>query len=328
MNSVAELADGVLAGNRRLLARSITLIESSLPADRERAEELLERIYPATGRSFRVGLSGVPGAGKSTFIESFGLAWIERGRRVAVLAVDPSSSLTGGSVLGDKTRMQKLGVHEAAFIRPSPTSGTLGGVTRRTREAMLLCEAAGYDGILVETVGVGQSEVAVAEMTDFYLLLMLPNAGDELQGIKKGILELADCMLVNKVDQDEPAAMRSRADLKSALRIIRSRIPDWEVPVLLCSGLNGTGLDEIFAAMDDFLSVTGADRTDGFFQRRRQDQRRAWLNSTVHDELLAAFDRHPGVRSRREDLERQVLGGSLTPSRAAHELLETFLRIR
>lgn len=327
MTSIPELADGILAGQRRALARGITLVESSRAEDRTLAEELLERVYPRTGRSFRLGLSGVPGAGKSTFIESFGLAWIERGSRLAVLAVDPSSSISGGSILGDKTRMQKLSSHEAAFVRPSPSSGALGGVARRTREAMLLCEAAGFDAIIVETVGVGQSEIAVAGMTDFYALLMLPNAGDELQGIKKGVLELADALIVNKVDQDPAAARRTRADLIAAMRMIRARIPGWEVPVLFCSALKGTGLDEVFEAMDRYRQTTvasGPGSPNSVFERRRREQRRDWMRATAREAILDAFESHPGVRAARTELEEQVLQGDLMPTRAAQALLERF----
>ncbi len=318
--TTSELADGIVSGNRRALARAITLVESSLPGERARAEELLNVLYPRAGHSFRLGLSGVPGAGKSTFIESFGLAWIRRGKRVAVLAVDPSSSLSGGSILGDKTRMQKLAADEAAFIRPSPTGGVLGGVARRTREAMILCEAAGYDGIIVETVGVGQSETAVAEMTDFFLLLALPGAGDELQGVKKGVLELVDCVVLNKVDAGRPEALRSQADLTAALRMGRVRIPDWTIPVLLCSALTGEGIEAVFETIERFTQVTGSEA----LERRRREQRRQWMRSAVLNELQDAFERHPAVRSSLPELERQVLDGTIPPAVAARQLLKAF----
>src|SRR5512143_3582392 len=247
---VDTLADGVLAGNRRALAKAITLVESTRDDHQEAAQRLLERLLPATGRAHRVGISGVPGVGKSTFIEAFGLHLVERGLRVAVLAVDPSSARSGGSILGDKTRMQRLSVSPQAIIRPSPAAGSLGGVARRTREAMLVCEAAGYDVVLVETVGVGQSEYAVASMVDFFLVLMLAGAGDELQGMKKGILELADALAINKADGDNIArAQRAAGELQLALRLFRPQSAQWEPPVLQVSALEERGMDAVWDAV-------------------------------------------------------------------------------
>lgn len=318
------LYEGIKRNDRRSLARSITLIESQKAEDMPHAQELLRRILPFTGKSFRIGISGVPGAGKSTFIDSFGSLLIARGKKIAVLAIDPSSTVSGGSILGDKTRMERLIQSEAAFVRPSPSGGSLGGVARRTRESILLCEAAGYNTILVETVGVGQSEVEVASMTDFYLLLMLPNAGDELQGIKKGILELADCICVNKEDSDLPAARRTKAELSSALHYLRSRTPEWEIPVLLASALKETGLDEIINTSESFREFTEEKRETGVFQSRRRLQNLEWMKNLAREELLRDFDMDPEIRKLEENLESRVLSGQITPTLGAVELLKAY----
>ncbi len=316
-----ELADQLIAKDRRALARAITLVESSRDADRRIAQDLIKILLPHAGRSVRIGISGVPGVGKSTFIETYGMKVIEKSH-LAVLAVDPSSQLSGGSILGDKTRMQKLGRSERAFIRPSPSGGALGGVTRRTREAIILCEAAGYEVIIVETVGVGQSEVEVASMTDLFVLLSLPNAGDELQGIKKGVLELVDVVVVNKADADKAAALRTQGELQSALHYMRARTPGWEVPILLASGLAGTGLDELDSAMERFLARVGRGRADGFFETRRREQNRSWMRALLSEEILRRFEADPLIEHRMPELERLVVEGKTTPVLAVLELIE------
>ena len=321
--TAAALAEAVHAGERRALARAITLIESTRADHRERAAELLERLMPMTGRSIRIGISGVPGVGKSTFIEAFGTHVIDRGHRVAVLAVDPSSVLSGGSILGDKTRMEELARRPEAFIRPSPAGGTLGGVTRRTREAMLACEAAGFDVIIVETVGVGQSETAVAEMTDLFLLLLLPAGGDELQGIKRGIMELADLVLVNKADGElAGAARRTVADYRHALHMLRPRSPNWTVPVEACSAHNGAGIPEAWETIGRYRETLGA---SGELAARRAAQARAWMWSETTDNLVAALREHPAVRERLPALEAAVTEGRIPPTLAARRLLAAFL---
>lgn len=318
-----ELAARVRQGDRRALARAITLIESTRPDHRAQAERLLEQLLPHTGNTIRVGISGVPGVGKSTFIETFGLHVIGQGHRVAVLAIDPSSQRGGGAILGDKTRMTELTRHPDAFIRPSPAGGTLGGVARRTREAMLACEAAGYDVILVETVGVGQSETAVADMVDLFLLLLLPAGGDELQGIKKGIVELADLIVVNKADGELVAAARQAvAEYRHALATLRTGSPDWRVPVLSCSALTGAGIDQVWATIERFRATMTASST---FAARRAAQARAWMWSEIRDTLAEAFQRHPAVRDALPVLEARVTRGEVTPAAAAQALLGRFL---
>ena len=318
-----SLSEEVLAGNRRALARAITLIESTRPDHRDDAEALLAALLPRSGNSVRVGISGVPGVGKSTFIESFGLHLIGQGRRVAVLAVDPSSQRTGGSILGDKTRMEQLARNPAAFIRPSPAGGTLGGVARRTREAMLVCEAAGFDVVLVETVGVGQSETAVADMVDLFLLLLLPGGGDELQGIKKGIVELADMIVVNKADGDlAPAARRAAAEYHAALGFLRPASASWKPPVLQCSALHQIGIDAVWERISAFREImTGS----GEFGEKRAQQAKTWLWSEVSGTLLARLREHPAVAERLQGLEKQVMAGTISPAAAARQLLDAFL---
>lgn len=313
------LVEGVLARQLRPLAKAITLIESSRPDHQRRAEAVLQALLPHTGGALRLGISGVPGVGKSTFIEALGLYLIERGHRVAVLAVDPSSSLSGGSILGDKTRMERLSRDPRAFIRPSPSAGSLGGVAEKTRETMLVCEAAGFDVVIVETVGVGQSETAVANMTDMFVLLQLPNAGDDLQGIKKGIMELADLIVINKADADPAAAMRAKAQLETALHMLRPAHPDWRVPVLLVSALKREGLDrfwETVLAFRDTLQKNGA------LAEKRRRQALAWMWERIDAELKRRFRQHPAVRTMLPAIERDVESGRLAPVVAARRLLD------
>lgn len=320
--TIKTLATGLRSGQRRALARAITLIESSRDDHQAQAEQLLEQLLPYTGRSIRLGISGVPGVGKSTFIESFGLHAIGQGHRLAILSVDPSSALSGGSILGDKTRMEYLSRHPAAFIRPSPAGRTLGGVARRTREAMLLCEAAGFDVIIVETVGVGQSETAVAEMTDMFLLLLLPGGGDDLQGIKRGIMELADLILVNKADGDLlPAARRAAADYSHALRMMQARSKFWRPMVKLCSALEQQGISE---AWQSVLAYRDALNAAGEFDRQRQDQAKAWLQQELREGLWQAFTGHAAVREQLPQLEQAVAAGASSAPVAAKTLLARF----
>ncbi len=322
ISDMEELAEKVRSGDRLALARAITLIESTREDHRTHAERLLETLLPDTGKSIRVGISGVPGVGKSTFIETFGQHVIAAGHKVAVLAVDPSSRRTGGSILGDKTRMEQLSRNPDAFIRPSPTAGTLGGVARRTREVLLACEAAGFEVVLVETVGVGQSETAVSDLVDMFLLLLLPGGGDELQGIKKGIMELANMVVVNKADGDlADVAGRSAAEYANALRLLHPTTSDWIPPVLTCSSLKGTGISEVWHRIGEFAALM---RTSGAFEARRAEQARRWMWGEVDENLLSAFRRHPDVRKLLAELENRVSETEMTPSTAAQILLESF----
>jgi GTPase len=320
---VSAYAEGVLAGDRGTLAKAITLVESRRAEHRRLAQRLLVELLGHAGSAHRVGITGVPGVGKSTFIDALGSTLTEAGHRVAVLAVDPSSSRTGGSILGDKTRMARLAVDPAAFVRPSPTSGTLGGVTRATRETIVLMEAARYDVVLVETVGVGQSEIAVANMVDCFLLLTLARTGDQLQGIKKGVLELADVIAVNKADGDHEAAARSAArELSGALRLLRPAEPaSWTTPVLTCSGLTGAGLDAVWEQVTRHHQVLSE---SGELAAKRRRQQVDWTWTMVRDTLLTRLHEHPGVRAVAADLERKVAGGELTPTLAAERILEVF----
>jgi LAO/AO transport system kinase len=321
---IEALADGVLEGNRRALARAITLIESTRPNHLADANVLLERLMPHSGHSIRLGISGVPGVGKSTFVEALGNHVIDAGHRVAVLTVDPSSAISGGSILGDKTRMELLSRRPEAYIRPSPAGKTLGGVTRRSREALVLCEAAGFDVIIVETVGVGQSETKVAEMTDMFMLLLLPGGGDELQGIKRGIMELADLILINKADDDLQAlAGRSAAEYRSALRLLHPRSADWKVEVLTCSARDGVGIAEAWGIALHHREVLEA---TGQFTARRAAQARDWLWSEVNDSLVAALQGDPEVRKQIPALEAAASKGKIAPTIAARQLLEIFLK--
>jgi LAO/AO transport system kinase len=319
---VAALTEGVLAGNRRAVARAITLVESRRADHRERAQELLVALLPHAGNARRVGISGVPGVGKSTFIDSLGISLTAAGSRVAVLAVDPSSTRSGGSILGDKTRMARLAVDPDAFIRPAPTAGTLGGVAQATRESMVVVEAAGYDVVLVETVGVGQSEVAVAEMVDSFLFLTLARTGDQLQGIKRGILEIVDVIAVNKADgPGEVDARRAARELGGAMRMLRGHGGAWDVPVLTCAGLTGQGLDRVWAAVVEHQDGM---RASGALEARRREQQVRWVWQLVRDELEHRLREHPAVRAATPELEREVLAGELTPALAARRLLDAF----
>ncbi len=317
-----EYEQGVLAGDRTVLARAITLVESSRREDREKAQELLLRLLPKTGDAYRVGITGVPGVGKSTFIETLGRRLADAGHRLAVLAVDPSSTVSGGSILGDKTRMPGLATHAAAFVRPSPSGTTLGGVARKTRETMLVCEAAGYDIVLVETVGVGQAEVTVAEMVDFVVLLLLPGAGDELQAIKRGILEWIDLVAVHKADGDgKVAARRARAHYEAALRFARPRSPAWTPPVLTASALEGEGIDELWERVEEHRRRLGE---SGELVEKRREQQRRWMWSLIEEDLLGTFRADPKVARSLLHLEADVAAGRLTATLAAERLLRTY----
>jgi len=328
------LFEGVVRGTpaqqRRAMAKAITLLESTRVDHRAQGDELLTALLPHTGQALRLGISGVPGVGKSTFIEALGLYLIAQGHRVAVLAVDPSSTVSGGSILGDKTRMEHLSVQEQAYIRPSPSSGTLGGVAEKTREAMLVCEAAGYDVVIVETVGVGQSETAVANMTDMFCLLQLPNAGDDLQAIKKGVMELADLVVINKADIDPDAATRAEAQITSSLRLLGLHgHPDhahhdtaiWHPKVIQISALLGQGVDSFWSAVCQYRDVQNA---NGRFAARRQGQAKAWMWERIDAGLKQRFRQHPQVQARLGPATDAVLAGTLPASTAARQLLELF----
>lgn len=319
MIDVDQLVRGVLAGDRRLLAKAITLVESTRPDHQDAAQRLIERVLARTGAAVRVGISGVPGVGKSTFIEAFGLYLIGQGKRVAVLAVDPSSARTGGSILGDKTRMAKLSAAPEAFIRPSPSGGSLGGVARRTREAMLVCEAAGYDVVIVETVGVGQSEIAVSGMVDFFLVLMLAGAGDELQGIKKGILEIADALVINKADGDNVArAQQAASQYVAALSLFRRTSPTWNPPVVTASALEMRGMDRIWSIVQEHHTKLGA---TGELTAKRREQQRSWFWNVVDEGIKARFLARPEVRALLAELEAAVVAGETSPTAAARRVL-------
>lgn len=319
-NRSLELAEAIRAGDRAALPRAITMLESTRADHRERAQELLLALLPDAGNAHRVGITGVPGVGKSTSIEALGMHLIELGHRVAVLAVDPSSTRTGGSILGDKTRMARLAAHPDAYIRPSPTSGTLGGVAKATRETVVLLEAAGFDVILIETVGVGQSEVTVSNMVDTFVLLTLARTGDQLQGIKKGVLELADIVVVNKADGPhlKDAKMAAR-ELSGAIRLIYPRETLWRPPVLTMSAVEGTGLDELWETIEKHRAVL---TEAGQFEARRRDQQVDWTWQMVRDTVLDRVMSNPEVRKIRRDVERQVRDGELTPALAAQQILE------
>jgi GTPase len=318
----ARYVRGVLDGSRAGIARAITLVESTRADHRELAQRVLTELLPDTGKAVRIGITGVPGVGKSTFIDAFGSMLTGHGHKVAVLAVDPSSSRTGGSILGDKTRMQRLAADPAAFIRPSPSSGTLGGVARATRESMVIMEAAGYDVILVETVGVGQSEISVAGMVDTFLLLALARTGDQLQGIKKGVLELADVIAVNKADGPHEKDARAAArELASALRLLQGPEPAWRPPVLTCSAQQGSGLDEVWARIQGHRAML---ESTGELDRRRRDQQVQWTWNLVHDRLLSRLHDDPAVRALAPGLEQRVRDGSVTATSAAEQILGAF----
>jgi LAO/AO transport system kinase len=318
-----DLVDGVIAGQRRALAKAITLIESTRADHQERASAVLDVLLPHAGGALRIGLTGVPGAGKSTFIEVFGLYLIEQGLRVAVLAVDPSSSRSGGSILGDKTRMERLCQQEAAFIRPSPSAGTLGGVAEKTREAMLACEAAGFDVVIVETVGVGQSETVVAGMTDVFVLLQLPNAGDDLQAIKKGIMELADVVIYNKADLDAIAAERAAMQMRSALALLHPASANWRPPVLQTSALHARGIDRVWQVLQDYRTTLNA---SGELAEKRRRQSLDWMWQLIDNGLGHRFREHPGVKAALPATMQAVATGTMTPTLAAHKLLNLMNR--
>ncbi|WP_119299860.1 methylmalonyl Co-A mutase-associated GTPase MeaB [Dongia deserti] len=319
-----ELADKIRAGDRRALARGITLVESRREDHRPSAEKLLDLLMPRTGKSIRLGISGPPGVGKSTFIEAFGQYLIDEGHKIAVLAIDPSSKISGGSILGDKTRMTELAKRKEAFIRPSPAGETLGGVARRTREAMLLCEAAGFDVVIVETVGVGQSETAVAEMTDMFLLLLSPGGGDDLQGVKRGVMELADLLIVNKADGDlAAAAERTASDYAHALRLMHALHADWQPSVVKCSALKSEGMVAVWDKVQAFRKATAK---TGEFDTRRSEQAKNWLWQEVNDGLLERLKSDPDLADRLLRLEAKVTQRKASPAAAARSLLSSFFK--
>ncbi|MFZ5941504.1 MAG: methylmalonyl Co-A mutase-associated GTPase MeaB [Bacteroidota bacterium] len=322
--TASELFDGLRSGDRALLSRSITLVESVLPAHQETARELIAMCMPWSGRSFRLGITGVPGAGKSTFIEALGSYVTGQGRQLAVLAIDPSSSRSKGSILGDKTRMEELSSNPAAFIRPSPSGGSLGGVARKTRESVILCEAAGFDTIFIETVGVGQSETAVHSMVDFFLLLMIPGAGDELQGIKRGIMEMADAIIINKADgTNMQKAEQAKAEYRSALHLFPPSPSGWEPRVEGCSALQRTGIAEVWDMIGEYRAKVNG---NGWFDRRRSEQAKYWFYETIRDGLQDRFFRQEAVAAEISRLEHEVSAQKISSFAAAGLLLEKFLR--
>jgi LAO/AO transport system kinase len=315
-----DFISGVLANDRRTIAKTITLIESALPAHQEQANIIVDALLPHAGRAVRIGITGVPGVGKSTYIESFGLHLVNQGHRVAVLAVDPSSSKSGGSIMGDKTRMEKLSLEPRAFIRPSPSGGTLGGVARKTRETMIVCEAAGFDVIIVETVGVGQSETTVASMVDFFLVLMLAGAGDELQGIKKGILELADAIVINKADGNNiEHAQNAKEEYAKALELLRPSSKNWSPPVLTCSAINMEGIDEIWQTILDHRKRF---EESGELADKRRNQALDWMWALVEDSLKSRFYNNPSVKQALPGIIEAVECQRIAPTAAAHQLLK------
>jgi GTPase len=320
---IAQYVNGVRAGNRAMLARAITLVESTNPAHQKQAAELLQNLINDTGKAHRIGITGVPGVGKSTTIDQFGLNLVEAGHKVAVLAVDPTSTRSGGSILGDKTRMSRLAVHPNAYVRPSPTSGTLGGVAKKTRETMALVEAAGFDIVIIETVGVGQSEVTVADMVDIFLVLLLPGGGDELQGIKKGIIEIADLIAINKADGDnKKRAERSAAEYRAALSLLSPASVNWQPSVIAISGLANLGLDQMWAQIKshrDRLTATGE------FQSRRQDQSVRWMHDMLSDELRKLLSGNAELAVALKQAEQDVHAGSLAPSAAVTQIMGLLL---
>jgi LAO/AO transport system kinase len=320
--SIDDYINGVLAGDRTILARTITLIESNSFEHQEKAKEVLKKILPHSGKSLRVGITGYPGAGKSTFIEALGINLIKQGHKVAVLAVDPSSSVTKGSILGDKTRMEKLSREINCFIRPSPSGGTLGGVTRKSRETIMVCEAAGYDVILVETVGVGQSEVSVRSMVDFFLLVLIAGAGDELQGIKKGVIELADALLINKADGDnKQRALIAKKDYSNALKYLHPITKGWQTSAHTCSALTGEGVNDIWNVIKDFEKIT---KQSGVFIERRKNQTLEWIFSMIDDSLKGSFYNNQSVQNKIPLIKKNVLKGKLLATEAAEKLLKIY----
>nr|WP_260471993.1 methylmalonyl Co-A mutase-associated GTPase MeaB [Bacillus sp. HMF5848] len=319
---INQYVEGVLTHNRSILAKTITLIESNASHHIELAQKVMNQLLPHTGRSVRIGITGVPGAGKSTFIEALGTYLCDAGHRVAVLAVDPSSSITGGSILGDKTRMEKLASHPNAFIRPSPSGGALGGVNRKTRETMLLCEAAGYDVILVETIGVGQSEIVVRSMVDFFLLLVLTGAGDELQGMKKGIMELADAIIINKADGDnKPRALAAREEYNQILHYLKPATNGWHTQAYTCSAMKGEGISGIWNVVQQFVLVTNE---SGVFTNRRREQLKDWLLAMIKDYLEHSFFSNPRVKQTMPEIENKVMAGDKTVTAAVQQLIQLY----
>ena len=317
--SLDDYVEGVLGGDRSILARAITLVESNAERHQATAQEMLTRLVPHAGRAIRIGITGVPGAGKSSLIETLGLRLCERGHRLAVLAVDPSSSVTGGSILGDKTRMERLSRNRGAYIRPSPSGGVLGGVARKSRETMIVCEAAGFDVIIVETVGVGQSEITVRSMVDLFLLLQIAGAGDELQGIKKGVMERCDLIVVNKADGDNQTRARAaRADYQRILHYLQPSTEGWRTPALACSAYTGEGIGELWDTVEAFRANTTA---SGVFEKRRQQQNLDWMHNLILEQIKRAFYGHPEIRRNMPAIEQQVIGGKISPTQAATRLL-------
>lgn len=322
LKSAKEYVEGILSGNKTFLSQAITLIESSREEHREIGEQILDHCLSKTGKSLRIGISGVPGVGKSTFIDALGKNLISEGRKLAVLTVDPSSSRSKGSILGDKTRMHFLATHPDAFIRPSPSAGTLGGVAKKTREAMLLCEAAGYEMIFIETVGVGQSETAVYSMVDFFLVLMLAGAGDELQGMKRGILEMADLIAINKADGDNlKAAKRAKQEYQNALSLFPGQPSGWKPVVKTCSSIDGSGLKDIWGDVKSFVTFT---QQNGHFENHRKEQSIDWMYENIHYRLKEIFYKHPDIQKRLKTIENKVAKGTLSSFKAASELIKLF----
>lgn len=320
--SVDDYVDGILSSNITVLSQAVTLVESSLPEHQDLAQQIIERCLPYTGRSMRIGITGVPGAGKSTSIESFGLHLCKQGRKLAVLAIDPSSERSGGSILGDKTRMEQLSHHPNAFIRPSPSAGSLGGVARKTRETIMLCEAAGFDTIFVETVGVGQSETAVHSMVDFFLLIQLSGTGDELQGIKRGIMEMADAIIINKADGDNiPKANLAASHFRNALHLFPPTESGWKPKVLTYSGFYSLGIKEIWDMIDEYRHFA---MDSGYFQEKRQRQAKWWMYEAINEVLHRSFYSSPVVRSLKEGVEAQVLGDNISSFIGAQRLLDAY----
>jgi len=320
--SLEEYVTGIQEGNRTILSQAITLIESTRQSHRELAQDIIEACLPDTGKAIRIGITGVPGVGKSTFIESLGNHIIDKGHQLAVLAIDPSSTRTKGSILGDKTRMETLATNENAYIRPSPTAGSLGGVAQKTRETIYLCEAAGFDTIFIETVGVGQSETAVHSMVDFFLLLMLAGAGDELQGIKRGIMEMADAIAINKTDNTNPNTVQQAVrEYKNALHLYPETESGWSPKVTTCSALNRDNIPEIWEMMQNYITLT---KENGYFKAKRNRQAKHWMYDTITNQLTDRFFDNPAVKKQRDNIERQVLNGELSSFKAAQKLLDLY----
>jgi LAO/AO transport system kinase len=320
--TATEYIEGILAQNRVILSQAITLVESHLESDQQIAQEVLKKIMPFTGNTLRIGITGVPGVGKSTFIESFGLHIINQNKKIAVLAIDPTSQISGGSIMGDKTRMESLSIHKNAYIRPTPAGNSLGGVARKTRETMLLCEAAGFEIILIETVGVGQSETAVKQMTDFFLLLMLAGAGDELQGVKRGIMEVADGLVITKADRENLLpAKRAKAEYENALHLFPMKENKWITPVLTCSALAQEGIKEVWEMIQNYQKHT---QKNFFFEKHRQEQNLYWLHQNIKEIFESKFYHHENIQKNLLNLEKEVINGQISPWQAAHLLWELY----